>query len=293
MRIRKTNVVILLAVLLFASAYSVMNVEAGPGKLVHNPWNPPGVVLGITKDDISLNNKVDLCQPVPTDDTSNGVKWDWCNSDFSFSLQQFDKNSAQYFPLNDLPSGGNSGRISKSEMVIAVVNILDNDPAEGWVQYSWYEKGGNVDGTDKKMVQTEKLPVSACGGYPHIGGECGIYGTVQHYAYVGHFSGEIESGGYYFVLIDTKWGEARIDFEAITPDDHITNPGDGVSTVVTPVPTVQTNVQTQAVSLNTPVATPVVPVSRGISYDTGHWVGSSLESFLSGMAHGFWNGIFG
>jgi hypothetical protein len=280
----KKNSILLILLMLV----NVEFVSAEPGKLVHNPWNPPGVYLGITSDNIGLKNDIKLCQPVPTDDVNEGVKWNWCDTDFTYSLQQFDKNSAQYFPLNDLPSGGNSGRISKSEMVIAVVDLLDNDPKDGWIIYSWYKKNAGGSGTDKLLVQTEKLSVPACAGYPHFDGECGMYGSYEQFSYIGHFSGEIENGGYYFVIIDTSWGSARIDFGVVPIDNSNKNPGDGVQNVITPVPVV-----TQVVSY-TPVATSTITsTSNSFSYNTGEWVGSGLQSFLSGMAHGFWNGIFG
>ncbi|MBZ5529613.1 MAG: hypothetical protein LAN71_17160 [Acidobacteriia bacterium] len=292
MKRRKVVLVCVSAIVLVLIAFSV---SAESGKLIHNPWNPPGVYLGITYDNIGLKNDVKLCQPTPTDNTNEGVRWDWCNSDFTYSLHLGDPNSAQYFPLNDLPSGGNSGRISKSEMTIAVVNLLDNDPVDGYVQYSWYKKGGNADGTDKLIVQTDKLIVSACGGYPHIGreGECGAYGSIEEYSYIGHFTGEIEGGGYYYVIIDTSWGKARIDFEVVSDDDNNPHPGDGIQTMITPVPTVQ-SVQVQPV-VYTPVVTPMVTTSSSdsFSYNTGKWVGAGAEKFLSGMLHGFWDGIFG
>ena len=281
------DVMLTMLVLTLVLAMNMGFASAEPGKLIHNPWNPPGVYLGITYDNIGLKNDVKLCQPVPTDDTSKGVKWNWCNSDFTYSLQQFDKNSAQYFPPNDLPSGGNSGRISPSEMVIAVVTLLDNDPVDGYIQYNWYKKSAGVGGVDKLLVQTQRFPVSACGGYPHFEGECGVYGSIEQYSYIGHFNWEIESGGYYYVIIDTKWGQARIDFGVVPVPNG--GSGDGVRIVVTPVPKV-TQVQTTA----TPVVTPVVTsASNSFSYNTGEWVGSGLQSFLSGMAHGFWNGVFG
>lgn len=282
-----TNVMSTMLALTLVLAMNVVVASAEPGKLVHNAWNPPGVMLGITKNDISLKNEVKLCQPVPTDDTSKGVKWRFCNMDFTYSLQQLDKNSAQYFPFNDFPSGGNSGRISASEMMIVVVDILDNDPAtDGYIQYSWFKKGANV---DKLLFQSQRIIVPPCGGYPPIGNgrECGIYKTYENYAYIGHFSREIDEGGYYYVIVDTKWGQAIVDFGVVPVPNG--GAGDGVRIVVTPVPKV-TQVQTTA----TPVVTPVVTsASNSFSYNTGEWVGSGLQSFLSGMAHGFWNGVFG
>ena len=296
----KRKVVNVMLTMVVLTLVLVVNVGANPEKIVHNPWDPTGVYLGETKKDISLKSDISLCQPTPTDNTGEGVKWDWCNTDFSYSLQQTEPDAYQYFPLNDLPSGGNSGRISKSEMVIAVIDILDNDPKDGWIMYSWYKKNAEGSGTDKLLVQTEKLSIPACGGYPHFGGECGMYGSYEQYSYIGHFSNEIEEGGYYYVIIDTKWGEARIDFEVFTPDSEIH--GDRVQTIITPVPTVQineqNNVQTQVASpvatvVQAQVASPVVtPVPRGITYDTGHYVGSGLESFFSGVVHGIWDGVF-
>lgn len=257
--------------------------SAEPGKLVHNTWNPPGVMLGITYDNIGLKNDVKLCQPVPTDDTSKGVRWDWCNVDFTYSLQQFDKESFQYFPLNDLPSGGNSKRISKSEMTIAIVTLLVNDSAGGYVQFDWYKKEASG---DRLMVKSQKLSVPACGGYPHIGDECGIYGSLEEFGYIGHFSGEIVEGGYYYVIIDTKWGQSRIDFVVMPVPGGA--PGNGVRTVVTPIP--------KATSVSKALV--VVPVvgttpSNSFSYNTGKYVGVEAERFLSGIFHGFWNEIFG
>ena len=297
----KRKVVNVMLTMVVLTLVLVVNVSANPEKIVHNPWDPTGVYLGETKKDISLKSDISLCQPTPTDNTGEGVKWDWCNTDFSYSLQQTEPNAYQYFPLNDLPSGGNSGRISPSEMVIAVVNILDNDPTDGWIMYSWYKKGAGTGGADKLLVQTEKLSVPACGGYPHFGGECGMYGSYEQYAYIGHFSGEIEGGGYYYVIIDTKWGSARIDFEVVPIDDSNSAVGDGVQIVITPVPTPIPTVQHDNSVVQTQVASPVVtspvvtavPVSKGISYDAGHWVGSGLESFLSGVGHGIWDGVFG
>ena len=250
--------------------------SAEQGKVIHNAWNPPGVVLGITKNDISLKNDVKLCQPIPTEDVTKGVKWDWCNTDFTYSLQQTDPNSAQYFPLNDLPSGGNSGRLSASEMVIVVVNILDNDPTNGYIQYSWFKKGE----TDKLLFQSQKIIVPACGGFPSVGHECGIYKAYENCAYIGHFSSEIDEGGYYYVIVDTKWGQARVDFGVVPIPNGVT--GDGILTVVTPVVKV--------------TSTPVVDVTStpdSYAYRTGSWIGSGAENFISGLLHGFWNSAFG
>lgn len=90
------------------------------------------------------------------------------------------------FPMNDLPSGGMSTRISPSEMFMVIVESCQKDR----ITMTWKDP---ADGTIAQF--TEMGPMV--------------------YEFLGHFGWEIKNTGKYSVLIKTAREDAKIDFEVV------------------------------------------------------------------------------
>lgn len=148
--------------------------------------SPPvaGEFTGIRYNNIQIAHQFIVGSPVPSQNQSSA----YCcwplpvrnPGTYMFNLANF--------PLNVLPSGGSSNVISDSEMVLVGLNV---SPAAGTMRFEWHKAvaGDNV-------VFTFTSSPSATWAY----------------AYIGHFSWEINEPGPYYVLVDTPWGGARLDF---------------------------------------------------------------------------------
>jgi hypothetical protein len=146
---------------------------------------PAGGFSGVRYDNIQMSHQFIFGSPIPTQNqTATYCCW-------PLSV----RNAGNYilnlasFPLNTLPSGGSSNVISDSEMVLVGLNV---SPAAGTMSFQWH-KAVNQD----TVVYTYTTPAS----------------FVWSYAFIGHFSWEISEPGGYYVIVDTPWGSARIDFQ--------------------------------------------------------------------------------
>jgi hypothetical protein len=106
-------------------------------------------------------------------------------------------------PLDNLPSGGTSKRISPSEMVILYAKLI-NYPNSGSMDISFINKQTNT------RIYNYHTAVGACGG------DCNYLNWYWWtYGYIGHFSWEIKDPGQYQAVITTSWGSAYYDFTVI------------------------------------------------------------------------------
>ncbi len=105
------------------------------------------------------------------------------------------RNAGQYtfdlanFPLGILPSGGSSNIVSDSEMMIAGLNT---SPSAGVMRFEWHKAVT----TDTVIFTFASQPTSTWA-----------------YSYIGRFSWEVNEPGHYYLLIDSNWGRARLDFQ--------------------------------------------------------------------------------
>ncbi len=160
---------------------------------------------GIVYDNINLKHTISLCSPVPIDN----YRWrmiDTYNCGYTYSLSNY--------PLNNLPSGGDSMRVSNSEMVMAQISIWDDSTSPGKITYTWYQKADKASDKDKQLYQ-KILDVPACGGGFGfvLFGECAIFTVANPAIFIGHFSWEIDRPGTYYVVVDTTWGSETINFQ--------------------------------------------------------------------------------
>lgn len=134
-----------------------------------------------------------------------------------------------HYPLDLLPSGGNSGNVSASEMIMAKVKIAGHISLVPWrtqhVKMIWYNESGRI------MFVADR---DANSFNPEV------------MSYIGRFSWEINKPGPYYIDIDAgDMGNARVVFNVT---------GSGV--IATPIPTVSaTPIVTATV---TATATPIV-----------------------------------
>lgn len=149
-------------------------------------------------DDITGRHVLKLCKPVPTNnwDRNTIPGMTECSDTYTFNLSKYD--------LDNYPSGGNSSRISPSEMVILYVKFDD------YYNYgNVYIKFYNLD--------TDKLLYSSMGTMPRCGGNCNwAYWWWQSYAFIGRFSHEIATPGNYQAVVESPMGSAGFNFTVIS-----------------------------------------------------------------------------
>jgi hypothetical protein len=138
---------------------------------------------GIRFDNISIPHQFIVGSPIPTQDVTRT----YCcwpppvrnAGTFTFNLADF--------PLNILPSGGTSNVISESEMVL--VGLATS--ATGPMTFQWHKAVGR---------DTVIYTYSGAATYN------------WNVSYVGHFSWEIIEPGRYYLVVNTPWGDAELDF---------------------------------------------------------------------------------
>lgn len=149
-----------------------------------SPAPDPTPLTGITFDNIQVAHQFIVGSPVPTQNqTSTYCCWPLPirnAGSYIFNLANF--------PANVTPSGGSSNVISESEMVLVGVNVT---PSAGTIRFEWHKAVHQ----DTVVFTFTTSPTASWG-----------------YAYIGHFSHEISEPGPYYVLVDTAWGRARLDF---------------------------------------------------------------------------------
>lgn len=148
------------------------------------PPAPPGGFAGVRYDNISISHEFIVGTPVPTQNvTSTYCCWPLPvrnGGSYTFNLANF--------PLDVLPSGGNSNVISASEMVLVGLNA---SPATGLMTFEWHR------------AITQDVVISTFSGSP---------GYAWTFSYIGHFSWEMNAPGSYYVVVGSPWGSARLDF---------------------------------------------------------------------------------
>jgi hypothetical protein len=156
---------------------------------------------GVKYDNIRVGHEFIVGSPVPTQDQT-GTYCCWPLPVRNAGSFVFDLG---LFPLNVLPSGGSSNILSESEMVLVGLNV---SPATGTVTFQWHR------------AVTQDVVIFTYTGSPSY---------FVTYSYIGHFAWEIAEAGSYYVVVETPWGGARLDFLVTnsalrvlrTPDDTI------------------------------------------------------------------------
>lgn len=147
--------------------------------------------LGLVLDTITIPHVIRLCQPVPGPFTSAAIPASTNCGVYTRSLADF--------PPNILPSGGNSGVVSASEMIMVIGEFgRDGGPSLGNASiHVMFWKPGKV-----LYDSTSYSPNPA---FPYI----------WVAAIIGHFDGEITEPGIYYCGIGTPWGGAQFAFQVI------------------------------------------------------------------------------
>lgn len=143
-------------------------------------------MAGIVYDNIKAQHIIHFGIPQPTQSGEPKFK---ASGVYNFDLAQF--------PKNVLPSGGLTGVVSVSEMVMVAIQAWDYIPKNDAVTFEW--RYG-----DKLIASTKS------GDFDERGLE---YYYTFDYSFIGHFRWEIQKTGTYSVTIKTSWGEAKIDFD--------------------------------------------------------------------------------
>lgn len=156
-----------------------------------------GITQGLGTDGITASHLLRLCRITPTDN------WVRSQTPGTYDCDKTAVIDLKGVPKDNIPSGGNTNRISPSEMLITVLK-LNNYAGSGTITYKWTNKD-----TNQYMYS---LPVSV----PACAGNCGWqYWYYESYSFIGHFSWEIHAPGNYSVDILTSWGNAKYDFQVI------------------------------------------------------------------------------
>jgi len=142
---------------------------------------------GIDSDTITVAHEFLVGTPVPTS-SSNLTYCCWPFPVMNPGTYDF---SLSAFPLDNLPSGGSTPIISASEMILAGIRFTQ--PSTTITTSTWHRVALGLD-TQIAMIATGRLAHSTA------------------FSFIGHFSWEITVPGVYYVIIDTEWGSARLNF---------------------------------------------------------------------------------
>jgi hypothetical protein len=145
----------------------------------------PLLPAGIRFDQIEAAHQWIVGSPVPTQNQGQTYCC-WPLPVVNAGSFRFDLSA---FPLDVLPSGGQSNIISASEMLFS---SIDFSPGTSAVRFDWHRAVG-----PDTVVYSSTL---GSGAY------------VWAYAFIGHFSWEVNAPGPYYVVVTTPSGVATIDF---------------------------------------------------------------------------------
>lgn len=147
-------------------------------------------------DNIIVDHNIQLCDVVSDDERA-------------ITGEPLSKNCGKtVFTLNDhpldvLPSGGNSGKVSDSEMVLVRIVTSGSMSILPWrtqtVNMNWY------DGSDNRLIYSCSVEAN----------------NIDNYAgsLIGHFSWEINKPGKYYVDVNVvNWGVERLVFDVVNND---------------------------------------------------------------------------
>lgn len=169
------------------------------------------VSLAVSSDTISVPHTLQFCKPVPMNNFNCAAGGLPLTTDCGVYTRDL-----KDFPLDDLPSGGpctDNIRISPGEMVYGYIKLNNyNNPNFGTVVHTWFNKE-----TNQTLFTT---PYSVPAPNPSWT-EWWWYS----WSICGHFSWEINSPGSYQLLLQTTWGDAKIDFTVVDTSCQIPNCG--------------------------------------------------------------------
>lgn len=165
-------------------------------------YTPPAPGQIYSYDNIRVDHNIVLCNVASDDEraiTGGSLEKNCGNPDLNID----------HYPLDLYPSGGNSGKVSASEMVLVNVITSGSMSLVPWrtqpVNMSWY------DGSDNRLM----------------------FNLVSHanninnkaYSFIGHFSHEINKPGKYYVDVDVVgFGSSRVVFNVTGNGQVITIP---------------------------------------------------------------------
>lgn len=180
-------------------------------------------------------------------------------------------------PLDVFPSGGNSGKISDSEMVYVDVLTSGSMSLIPWrtqaVNTRWY------DGSDNRLMFSIEQNANS------ISNRVG--------SYIGHFSHEINKKGKYYVDVEVvNWGSARVVFDVIEGNGPTPGPtvGDMLTPEKTPVVTYTARPVTSPVVTRTPKPGTIEDQDPGC-WDSAFGFGMCAGNVITKTAVGLFVGI--
>ena len=245
------------------------------------PTPGPGQIYSY--DNIKVKHKIELCNPA---------------SDAEYAITGiFEKNcghpdlNIDNYPLDILPSGGNSGKVSASEMVLVKITMIEDNyislvPWEtDTIIINWY------DGSDNRLMFGTSREATSF--------------KTDVRCFIGHFSWEINKAGKYYVDVITENGDARVVFDVISnpvpqpepPRIIYPTPTPTISVIPTMTPTV-TVLPIPTVNVNPPLGS-VGSVGAGcwdsyanVGYCAGKKVTEFGVAFIAGIGKAFVD-IFG
>lgn len=157
----------------------------------------------IIYDNIKVPHQIEFGKIHPTD-SWNQVESPQITPIFSFWLSDF--------PKGDYPSGGNSGRISPSEIAICKLTVSNYNPVYDVVFFKWYRNFWN----GSQYSHSKLLLNYMSEDYKEDTAELkqGLYSSWD-YSFIGNFKGELDKAGCYSCELVTPWGDALIRFKVI------------------------------------------------------------------------------
>lgn len=188
-------------------------------------------------DNIKVNHTIILCNPVSDDEhVITGLTEKNCGNP-NLVLNNY--------PLGVMPSGGNSGKISASEMIMIKVRTNGHISLVPWetqpVKMNWYD----ANGVNSRLM------------YSTVGSADSFNNEVR--SYIGHFSWEINKSGKYYVDVDEgDLGSARVVFDVIDNGQPIATVTTTPIVTYTQNPTVTATTIATAMPTVTTIATPTV-----------------------------------
>lgn len=213
--------------------------------------NPPAPGQIYAYDNIKVDHSIILCNVVSDAErvvTGGGFEKNCGNPDLNID----------HYPLDLLPSGGSSGKISASEMVIVKIVTGGRVSLIPWntqpVQMKWY------DGSDNRLM----FSITSNANFL----------SREVISYIGHFSWEINKPGKYYIdVIVDGFGDARVVFDVTGKPISPPRPVITISphTPVTPVTTVSPQTIVTPVSPQIIVSPPAPAQNGGESPDPGCW----------------------
>jgi hypothetical protein len=164
-----------------------------------------GATEGLRSDTIQVGHDFIVGTPAPTMNQSST----YC----CWPLQVLNAGSYRYnldaFPANLLPSGGSSNVLSASEMLMVGVHYAS--VATSATMMTWHKAVG---------ADTVIFTYRTGGSHDWV------------YSYIGHFSWEISEPGAYYLVIDSPFGSARMDFTVTGSRTSVLTERDAVGTRV-------------------------------------------------------------